>query len=124
MKIRNGFVSNSSSSSFCILGYKTGLEEMLEIFKIPHSQDNDNYDSIYEDIEKVINEADKRGYEAIINEDPECGYIGFAISGKSIPQILELGIQPNDDDKVSLLKKMMNKVTIRSYTMEKYQDED
>ena len=31
MKIRNGFVSNSSSSSFCIYGIKFGLEELRKL---------------------------------------------------------------------------------------------
>ena len=33
MKIRNGFVSNSSSSSFCIYGTCMDFEELLEKFK-------------------------------------------------------------------------------------------
>jgi hypothetical protein len=33
MKVRNGFVSNSSSSSFCIFGTCIELDEMVEKFK-------------------------------------------------------------------------------------------
>ena len=33
MKIRNGFVSNSSSSSFCILGIKLNDEQQDNVFK-------------------------------------------------------------------------------------------
>jgi len=33
MKVRHGFVSNSSSSSFCILGTVVGTEEAFEIYK-------------------------------------------------------------------------------------------
>jgi len=35
MKIRNGFVSNSSSSSFIIRGMKISSDEIIEKFKIP-----------------------------------------------------------------------------------------
>ncbi|HUU86545.1 MAG TPA: hypothetical protein VMX17_02180 [Candidatus Glassbacteria bacterium] len=32
MKIRNGFVSNSSSSSFCIMGVETSCEDLVELY--------------------------------------------------------------------------------------------
>jgi len=34
MKIRNGFVSNSSSSSFCIYGIETTYEDLISILEI------------------------------------------------------------------------------------------
>lgn len=48
MKLRNGFVSNSSSSSFIIRGTKLKTDEIIKTLNIPQSEiddfDNDEYE--------------------------------------------------------------------------------
>lgn len=105
MKIRQGFVSNSSSSSFCILGYNTSLKELAKVFDVKLGDRHD-----YDSVDMVIDCAEKEGFVCIINaEDYDDAYIGFDIGGKTISEILELGIQPDDNDKISLLKIKMKK---------------
>jgi len=53
MKIRSGFVSNSSSSSFVIFGVS---------LKFP------NTDSFYEDWEEVEGELNRKGYVSVIQD--------------------------------------------------------
>jgi len=48
MKIRTGFVSNSSSSSFCIFGTFFTQKDLLEYFDIPADTEN-----IIDDFEKL-----------------------------------------------------------------------
>ena len=45
MKIRNGYVSNSSSSSFCILGFVIDQDNLPQ--KIQEKIDNNEYDLCY-----------------------------------------------------------------------------
>lgn len=41
MKIRNGFVSNSSSSSFCIYGVTLSSDEVYKLLNIPEDDQSD-----------------------------------------------------------------------------------
>lgn len=43
MKIRSGFVSNSSSSSFCLWGVELEENEFKSIYKIDDDEDTDMY---------------------------------------------------------------------------------
>jgi len=69
MKIRNGFVSNSSSSSFCLYGACLDKGEMLEIkFKdTKNKEDYDEYDDDeefgdnWERLEKALHEFNLSG---------------------------------------------------------------
>lgn len=54
MKIRNGFISNSSSSSFIILGFKISTEEIKNLYKDSENfldswYDEDEFDTLYND---------------------------------------------------------------------------
>jgi hypothetical protein len=45
MKIRTGFVSNSSSSSFCILGVTSGdIAQQIDVVKFFNSNDEEDFD--------------------------------------------------------------------------------
>jgi len=106
MKIRNGFVSNSSSSSFCILGYDTNLEEVAAALKIKMT----DLDDPYADMEKIYEKVESMGYEAIFSGKDNYGYIGFSLEGLTIEKILEFGIQPNDaDTSIAGLRRLMNR---------------
>lgn len=110
MKVRTGFVSNSSSSSFCIIGYETSIKELIEKFNIEDENGREDYD--YDKITKVTNEIESNSdFNVIIDcEDPESSYIGFGVLNFNIGEILELGCQPSNDDKISLLKKKMQRL--------------
>ncbi len=60
MKIRSGFVSNSSSSSFCILGVSASNKDYKKVSDIPYNERNEN----------------TLTYESGINDSEE-KYIGF-----------------------------------------------
>lgn len=82
MKIRNGFVSNSSSSSFVIRGMKIDSEEIIKTLNIPKSEIEeieDDYD-IYEFLGQKFNGL---SVEADGNYFGEIDY-GTLVIGKSL----------------------------------------
>jgi len=63
MKVRNGFVSNSSSSSFCAYGISADREEVLQAWKkkkgVDASEDEDeDYDDMYDIANELIEDVD------------------------------------------------------------------
>ena len=103
MKFRNGFVSNSSSSSFLITGYKFGedksiLKKIMEAYKekFPHEYKKaediardeydisaeENYDDVYDYIVAIIRERSFSDIPMIakINDWENITYLGDFIS--------------------------------------------
>lgn len=73
MKIRQGFVSNSSSSSFCILGQSFDTHELYEKFNI----DEDDYEFESDAEEALENIIDKLGFCMETDYENDCCYIGI-----------------------------------------------
>jgi hypothetical protein len=62
MKIRNGFVSNSSSSSFIIYGTKLSVNKLNEMMNIDIVDDEYDYDAIDNNLSKKIKNTDLKYY--------------------------------------------------------------
>jgi len=83
MKIRNGFVSNSSSSSFCIYGISMEPDEMTEKLQklgLMGKDDNNIYEWPYCDKGKILEQNNIK----IESGHPDAGYIYFGREWKSI----------------------------------------
>lgn len=80
MKTRQGFVSNSSTSSFCIFGAEFELEEFLKGFE-KKKKENDEEDEDGEDMERAYEYAEKIGLEFYsCGEYSDCVYAGLSWS--------------------------------------------
>ena len=75
MKVRNGFVSNSSSSSFCIYGKYFDSDELLEKVKTTNFLTEEELEEVEnDDYELVEIIEEKTGLEVYMDED--CAWIG------------------------------------------------
>jgi hypothetical protein len=61
MKIRSGFVSNSSSSSFCIFGISLDQDELLAIIGKTTQECEDGEDGIYDALEQAEEKLKEKG---------------------------------------------------------------
>lgn len=75
MKIRTGFVSNSSSSSFCILGYVFSEDELCKMFNI-----EDDGEQIYNFLEEKLDRQSLIKYSRGLDDFYEHLVIGSNIS--------------------------------------------
>jgi len=121
MKIRTGFVSNSSSSSFCVLGYETDLGSVLKAFRIKPKWDDDDYDKNYTFWENAQEKIEKQGFNIIVDseclgeQDDAMAIIGVDIEGFNVGEILELACQAGVSKMDVLKKKLeMGEPTVRS----------
>jgi hypothetical protein len=110
MKVRNGFVSNSSSSSFCIYGFEASMPEADEAIDILKKIKKDNPDFFNSMINKKIDEykelckienyynSNLAMYELIANIDDE-----EILSDDETKNKLEDFLSDDADDFYSLL---------------------
>jgi hypothetical protein len=73
MKIRAGFVSNSSSSSFVIVGKVMSMEDFCGMANIKFEEDELNEDMCADDFECLVKEK---------NHDIKCGVLPFGSRGE------------------------------------------
>jgi len=66
MKIRAGFVSNSSSSSFCIVGFKIKEEDLEKYQHLSQEYDHENGEYI---VGESVANIDEYGFEEIPFEE-------------------------------------------------------
>jgi hypothetical protein len=70
MKVRNGFVSNSSTSSFCLFGIALGGTDDLEKMGMIFTDRDDPYDEIY----KLVQDS---GLDIVFDNDNDVIYVGL-----------------------------------------------
>jgi hypothetical protein len=83
MKIRNGFVSNSSTTSFCIYGAEIEYDTLKKLYNKEHNVNDENEEDKdyefdeYDTMEKL---AEKLGLEMHSGQDGEQRYLGRSYS--------------------------------------------
>ena len=79
MKIRNGFVSNSSSASFVVLGVKFANNKVENAFNLDLSEFEDPTDIQPYEITELLEET-LENLKVIPDNENECYYIGVGIN--------------------------------------------
>ena len=98
MKIRNGFVSNSSSSSFCIYGTSfDDMDEVKKLLKLDVKEEDDNEEGYTQELKDAL--EGMKNLEYIV--DHNNGYIYIGRSWSSIGN-KETGEQFKQDVEQSL----------------------
>jgi hypothetical protein len=77
MKIRNGFVSNSSSSSFVVYGYHLSEDEVADKLDIDLSEDSEEF---WDTIDELFSKPEYENYQYYIGEDDNSLYFGRNLS--------------------------------------------
>lgn len=79
MKVRTGFVSNSSSSSFCAFGVAVGMdeEELTKLGMVFTEDDRDSDGYIDEMGEIIYNAADGCNLKCTYDYDSTMAYVGL-----------------------------------------------
>jgi hypothetical protein len=98
MKIRNGFVSNSSSSSFVLIGLQVSSDEVEKAY--PTTEDDDSSDQLYQD----------EAFDSIYDDYSEVYYVGKLIADSD--DIFEVPLDEltkDEDKKVEAALKKFNK---------------
>jgi hypothetical protein len=97
MKVRSGFVSNSSSSSFCVLGAYLHQEKVKELVDVIHTSKNidgygcskDSWDSNVGNIWLSPN-TDLSEY---FSREGDTILVGADVDNKSMPEIQEIAAE-------------------------------